>query len=98
MLSQGPKIDFLEISIDFLNGISDLSEQIKNIFSNALAFIILICFAIGVIFSVIGAIRWAANWDEKQGKKSIIKGVVFIGISLLLGAVGLGFFDIFSIF
>ena len=73
-----------------LDRLKDIPNNLQSIFSNALAFLVLICFAIGVILSILGAIQWATGWDDKKGKKSVVKGVVLIAISLALGGLGIG--------
>jgi len=70
--------------------LKDIPNNIGTIFSNALAFLVMICFGIGVILSIIGVIKWATGWDDKGGKKTVVKGVVLIVISLVLGGLGLG--------
>ena len=58
----------------------------QTIFSNAIAFLIAICFAIGVVLAIVGTIQWATGWDERGGKKTVVKGIVLIGISLISGS------------
>ncbi|NHJ03418.1 MAG: hypothetical protein EAX90_01225 [Candidatus Heimdallarchaeota archaeon] len=68
-----------------LDNISDIPNNIQTILSNAIAFMIVICFAIGVILAIVGAIQWATGWDDRNGKKTVVKGIVLIAISLLAG-------------
>lgn len=68
-----------------LDNISDIPNNIQSILSNAIAFMIVICFAIGVILAIVGAIQWATGWDDRNGKKTVVKGIVLIAISLLAG-------------
>ncbi|NHJ04222.1 MAG: hypothetical protein EAX90_05330 [Candidatus Heimdallarchaeota archaeon] len=75
---------------DITDRLKDIPNNIGTIFSNALAFLVMICFGIGVILSIIGIIKWATDWDSKGGKKTVVKGVVLIVISLILGGVGIG--------
>ncbi|HUU79720.1 MAG TPA: hypothetical protein VMX55_15375 [candidate division Zixibacteria bacterium] len=70
---------------NILDNISDIPNNIQTILSNAIAFIIVICFAIGVILAIVGAIQWATGWDDRNGKKTVVKGIVLIAISLLAG-------------
>ena len=79
----------LDVS-SILDRLKDIPNNFQTIFSNALAFLVLICFAIGVILSILGAIQWATGWDDKKGKKSVVKGVVLIAIALALGGLGIG--------
>ena len=74
------------ISINsIIDNIKDVPNNIQTIISNAIAFLILICFAIGVVLAIVGAIQWATGWDERAGKKTVVKGIVLIAISLLAG-------------
>ena len=75
---------------DIIDRINDIPNNLGTIFSNALAFLVMICFALGVILSIIGVIKWATGWDDKGGKKTIVKGIVLVGISLALGSFGFG--------
>ncbi|MHA1586170.1 MAG: hypothetical protein ACTSUW_02435 [Candidatus Heimdallarchaeota archaeon] len=78
----------LDLNI-FLDKIKDLPDNFTRIFSNAVAFLVAICFALGVVLAIVGAIKWATGWDDKGGKKTIVKGIVLIGISLIAGGTGL---------
>ena len=73
----------------FLDNLLDLPNNFTRIISNAAAFLIAICFALGVVLSIVGAIKWATGWDDKGGKKTVIKGVVLIAISLVAGGTGI---------
>ncbi|NHJ32904.1 MAG: hypothetical protein FK732_08580 [Asgard group archaeon] len=73
----------------FLDKIKDLPNNFTRIFSNAVAFLIAICFALGVVLAIVGAIKWATGWDDKGGKKTVVKGIVLIAISLVAGGTGL---------
>ena len=84
MVSQVPQ-HFGKIN-DLLEGLEEIPNHFQTIFSNAIAFLIAICFAIGVILAIIGAIQWATGWDERGGKKTVVKGIVLIGISLISGS------------
>ena len=68
-----------------LDRIGDIPNHIQTILSNAIAFMIVICFALGVILAIVGAIQWATGWDDRNGKKTVVKGIVLIVISLLTG-------------
>lgn len=70
---------------NILDNISDIPNNIQTILSNAIAFMIVICFAIGIILAIVGAIQWATGWDDRNGKKTVVKGIVLIAISLLAG-------------
>lgn len=82
----------VETKLSFLSSILDRLNEIPNnfgrIFSNAIAILVTICFALGVILAIVGAIKWATGWDDKGGKKTVVKGVVLIGLSLLGGGAG----------
>lgn len=75
-----------------LNGILEKLQELPNnferIMSNAIAFLVAICFCLGVVLSIVGAVKWATGWDDKGGKKTVVKGVVLIAISLIAGGVG----------
>jgi len=58
----------LDLNI-FLDKIKDLPDNFTRIFSNAVAFLVAICFALGVVLSIVGAIKWATGWDDKGEKK-----------------------------
>ncbi|MBN1328534.1 MAG: hypothetical protein JXA54_03580 [Candidatus Heimdallarchaeota archaeon] len=75
----------LGINLDFIDNIKDLPNNLSTIFSNAIAFLVACCFGIGVVLAIVGAIQWATGWDDRGGKKTVVKGVVLIGISLLAG-------------
>ena len=76
---------YLHVNLDIIENIKNIPEHIQTILSNAIAFLIAICFALGVILAIVGAIQWATGWDDKGGKKTVVKGIVLIGISLLSG-------------
>lgn len=80
-----PKDQLLQIKLDIIENIKAIPNNIQSIMSNAIAFLVAICFAIGVVLAIVGAIQWATSWDERNGKKTIVKGVVLIAISLLSG-------------
>ncbi|HUT82177.1 MAG TPA: hypothetical protein VMZ29_13325 [Candidatus Bathyarchaeia archaeon] len=75
----------LDVNLDFIENIKDLPNNLSTIFSNAIAFLVTCCFGIGVVLAIIGIIQWATGWDDRGGKKTVVKGVVLIGISLLAG-------------
>jgi len=58
----------LDLNI-FLDKIKDLPDNFTRIFSNAVAFLVAICFALGVVLAIVGAIKWATGWDDKGEKK-----------------------------
>jgi hypothetical protein len=74
-----------EINLDLIGNLKDIPNHISTILSNAIAFLIAICFGIGVILSIVGAIQWATGWDDRGGKKTVVKGIVLIAISLVAG-------------
>ncbi len=76
---------FLNIKLDIIENIKDLPNNLSSIFSNAIAFLVACCFGIGVVLAIVGAIQWATGWDDRGGKKTVVKGIVLIGISLLVG-------------
>ncbi len=83
------RLEILDSS-SFLDSLKDIPNNFATIFSNAVAFLITICFALGVILAIIGAIKWATGWDERSGKKTIVKGIVLIALSLIAGSLGIG--------
>ena len=83
MVSRVPQY-FGEIN-DLLESIEEIPNHFQTIISNAIAFLIAICFALGVVLAIVGAIQWATGWDERGGKKTVVKGIVLIGISLISG-------------
>ena len=83
MVSRIPQ-HFGEIN-DLLESIEEIPNHFQTIISNAIAFLIAICFALGVVLAIIGTIQWATGWDERGGKKTVVKGIVLIGISLISG-------------
>ncbi len=88
MLCNSYQLLILDLN-NFLDKIKDLPDNFTRIFSNAVAFLVAICFALGVVLAIVGAIKWATGWDDKGGKKTIVKGIVLIGISLIAGGTGL---------
>ena len=80
-----PRDQLLQIKLDIIENIKDIPNNIQSIMSNAIAFLVAICFAIGVVLAIVGAIQWATGWDERNGKKTIVKGIVLVAISLLSG-------------
>jgi len=76
---------YLHVNLDIIENIKGIPDNIQAILTNAIAFLIAICFAIGVILAIVGAIQWATGWDDRGGKKTVVKGIVLIGISLLSG-------------
>lgn len=77
-------------SSNFLDSLEDIPNHFATIFSNAIAFLITLCFALGVVLAIIGAIKWATGWDERGGKKTVVKGIVLIALSLIVGSLGIG--------
>ncbi|MHA1221047.1 MAG: hypothetical protein ACTSQB_04870 [Candidatus Heimdallarchaeota archaeon] len=73
----------------FLDQLQDLPNNFERIISNAIAYLIAACFTLGVILAIIGVIKWATGWDDRGGKKTVVKGIVLIGLSLLGGGVGI---------
>jgi uncharacterized membrane protein len=63
-----------------------LPNNILTIISNAIAFLLAICFIIGVVLAIVGAIQWATGWDNREGKKTVVKGLVLVAISVLSGS------------
>ncbi len=84
MFSQAPKY-YVEVN-NLMESLEDIPNHFQTIFSNAIAFLIAICFAIGVILAIVGAIQWATGWDERGGKKTVVKGIVLISLSLISGS------------
>ncbi|NHJ47681.1 MAG: hypothetical protein FK733_07835 [Asgard group archaeon] len=74
-----------DVNLDLINNIKSIPDHIQTILSNAIAFLIAICFGIGVILSIVGAIQWATGWEDRGGKKTVVKGIVLIAISLVAG-------------
>jgi hypothetical protein len=72
----------------FWEKLQELPNNFERIMSNTIAFLIAICFGLGVILSIIGVVKWATGWDDKGGKKTVVKGVVLIAISLVAGGIG----------
>ncbi len=85
MMISRPKDQFLQVKLDIIENLKDIPNNIQSILSNAIAFLVAICFAIGVVLAIVGAIQWATGWDERNGKKTIVKGIVLVAISLLSG-------------
>ncbi|MGC9777975.1 MAG: hypothetical protein HZR80_01880 [Candidatus Heimdallarchaeota archaeon] len=75
----------MQVKFDIIENLKDIPNNIQSILSNAIAFLVAICFAIGVVLAIVGAIQWATGWDERNGKKTIVKGIVLVAISLLSG-------------
>ena len=73
-----------------LDNIKDIPSHIEVIIKNAIAYLIVLVFALGIILAIIGAIKWATGWDERSGKKTIVKGLVLVAISLVSGGLGIG--------
>ena len=84
--SRIPKL--IEIN-SLLDNLKELPSHFTTIFSNAIAFLVAICFAIGVVLAIVGAVKWATGWDDKGGKKTIVKGIVLIALSLVAGGAGI---------
>jgi hypothetical protein len=79
---------FLDLN-NFMDRIQELPGNFTRIFANAVAFLVAICFALGVVLAIVGAIKWATGWDDKGGKKTVVKGIILIAISLVAGGAGL---------
>lgn len=84
-MRSGRILPYLHTNLDIIENIKGIPDNIQNILTNAIAFLIAICFAMGVILAIVGAIQWATGWDDRGGKKTVVKGIVLIGISLLSG-------------
>ena len=74
----------------FLDTLKDIPSHLDTIIKNAIAYLIVLLFALGIILAIIGAIKWATGWDERSGKKTIVKGLVLVAISLVSGGLGIG--------
>ena len=74
----------------FLDSLKDIPGHLDTIIKNAIAYLIVLLFALGIILAIIGAIKWATGWDERSGKKTIVKGLVLVAISLVSGGLGIG--------
>ena len=89
-IMQGNSYQLMILDLNnFLDKIKELPDNFTRIFSNAVAFLIAICFALGVVLAIVGAIKWATGWDDKGGKKTVVKGIVLIAISLIAGGTGI---------
>lgn len=75
---------------DFLDSLKDIPSHLDTIIKNAIVYLIVLVFALGIILAIIGAIKWATGWDERSGKKTIVKGLVLVAISLVSGGLGVG--------
>ncbi|NHJ39551.1 MAG: hypothetical protein FK731_05910 [Asgard group archaeon] len=75
----------LDVKLDLIGNLKNIPDHIQIILSNAIAFLIAICFGIGVVLVIIGTIQWATGWDDRGGKKTVVKGIILIAISLLSG-------------
>ena len=75
----------LDVQLDLIGNLKNIPDHIQTILSNAIAFLIAICFGIGVVLAIVGTIQWATGWDDRGGKKTVVKGVVLIAISLVSG-------------
>ncbi len=84
-MRSGRILPYLHVNLDIIENIKGIPDNIQNILTNAIAFLIAICFAMGVILAIVGVIQWATGWDDRGGKKTVVKGIVLIGISLLSG-------------
>ncbi|MBK5114149.1 MAG: hypothetical protein KGD59_08875 [Candidatus Heimdallarchaeota archaeon] len=84
-MNSGRLQPYLHVNLDIIENIKGIPDNIQAILTNAIAFLIAICFAMGVILAIVGAIQWATGWDDRGGKKTVVKGIVLIGISLLSG-------------
>lgn len=71
--------------LSIIDNINEIPSHIQTILSNAIAYLIMLCFAIGVILCIVGALQWATGWDDRSGKKTIVKGVILVAISLIAG-------------
>jgi len=88
MQSKSYQLMILDLN-NFLDRIQELPDNFTRIFSNAVAFLVAICFALGVVLAIVGTIKWTTGWDDKGGKKTVVKGIVLIAISLVAGGTGL---------
>lgn len=75
----------LGVNLDLIGNLKNIPDHIQTILSNAIAFLIAICFGIGVVLAIVGTIQWATGWDDRGGKKTVVKGIVLIAISLISG-------------
>ncbi|MGC9780158.1 MAG: hypothetical protein HZR80_13015 [Candidatus Heimdallarchaeota archaeon] len=80
--------NLIDIS-SLLDKLKELPNNFATIISNAIAFLVAICFALGVVLAIVGAIKWASGWDDKGGKKTIVKGIFLIALSLVAGGTGI---------
>lgn len=68
-----------------IDRLKELPEQIQNGLATAITVLISLCGAIGLLVVIVGAIQWATGWDERGGKRSVVKGIVLIIISIVAG-------------
>jgi magnesium-transporting ATPase (P-type) len=72
-------------SSDLLERLEDIPNNLNRILSNAIAFLLAICFTVGIILIIVGSIQWATGWDNREGKKTVVRGIVLITLSLIAG-------------
>jgi hypothetical protein len=73
---------------DIIENLEGLPDKINAVFNQAITYLLSISFALGVLLIIVGAAQWATGWDNRGGKKTIVKGVFLIILSLVAGGVG----------
>lgn len=77
------------LASEMLDHLLSIPDQLRQILTNSLAYLCIVCFLVGVVLSTLGAIWWVIGLDGKKGKKTLVKGIIIIGFSLLLGCFGM---------
>ncbi|MBD3191485.1 MAG: hypothetical protein GF308_12625 [Candidatus Heimdallarchaeota archaeon] len=70
---------------NFLENWQNLPNEIQVILYKAITALLGVCVGLGMLLAIVGVIQWATGWEDRGGKKLIVKGIVLILIGLASG-------------
>ncbi|MBD3188995.1 MAG: hypothetical protein GF308_00030 [Candidatus Heimdallarchaeota archaeon] len=80
------KISFPQSTpIGWLSSWQELPSEIQGALYTAITVLLSFCVGLGVLLAIVGTIQWATGWDDRGGKKLIVKGVVLVLIGSISG-------------
>jgi len=81
----------------FLTSFLDAPANLNRLVRYTLVAFILLMFVLGALFTIFGLIFWITDKDTNRGKKAMVKGIVFICLSLLLYFLSSFLFDFLNV-
>lgn len=71
--------------IGWFNSWQELPTKIQGAIYTAITVLLGLCVGLGILLAIVGAIQWATGWDDRGGKKLIVKGLVLVLIGGISG-------------